>query len=226
MSEKPDAVVSEETARKSVDRITKAVVDAQKMAGAAVPDPAIAEDFARQCTGEAIKKHEEKMALAAITAPTAPDRVPQESASRLDREEVGDDMIAIHARPLDKHNPKNLSPQARKHLFGQAPLAVQEQLIKDRVELLGGKVTLVIQNGRMAQVLVGGYPDWQAKLTKAYLDGDTKAMTSGVFEDRVDPRRRGSIIADEVMKVLEESNATFGDYRFPKTPEDPKIIIG
>ena len=73
--------------------------------------------------------------------------------------------------------------------------------------------------------MLSKFPEWSDRLMKAAHDGETLAIKSGSALDRESWPRRQEFIAAEMMKVVEQSNNVFGDYRNPKTQEPP-IILG
>ncbi len=120
---------------------------------------------------------------------------PGESRARIDRGDVGP-YQAIN-RPIQKNW----------HKRNKQKLDAEARLVKRRLALLQQ------------------FPEWRNRLMKAAFDGECNAMRSGSPEDRTNWKRRQSIIGDEMMRVIEQSNGVFGDFRDPKV-KPPKIIIG
>jgi len=201
----PDKIVREETGRAAVDAVLKAVTKTQEQAGMMRGGQA-AEDWAREQADLQVKKHEEQQAregLDDLKAEFSEEDPADPSPSRLDRGEVPDDAVVIN-RSLDPAT----SPLARKHLAPQ----LDTRPLHDR--LLEARLNLLAQ-----------FPDWHAKLLQAGEDGERLAMKSGSELDRIDTERRHRFVAAAMLKVVEDSNTVFGDYRFPKPGGLTKIIM-
>ena len=203
--EGPDVIVKEETIRKAVDRVVSGVASTQVQAGMPLPDIAKAEMFAKEVVAKQVKVHEERMSklLDDGTDKRAANVKPGESKARIDRGDVGDDTVAI-VRPITSR--EWTAPNGRAHVMGTpVQRSREQQLLLDRLNMLGQ------------------LPEWDAKLLAAAGEGDAYARRSGAPEDRLNIARRSSIVTDFMMKVVEESNAVFGDYLNPAAV--PRKII-
>jgi len=69
------------------------------------------------------------------------------------------------------------------------------------------------------------YPEWRARIMKATMEGEHRAMTSGSDLDRNDPHRRLNSIADALIKIAEDSIPIFGSFLHPKR-KGPLIMVG
>ena len=116
----------------------------------------------------------------------------------LSRGEVGADTVAVH----------------RAVGAGEAPVhqvpTVEDPRLLSRLELLDR------------------LDDWRARLTAAMLEGERFAQAAlgyRPFANPVEMVRFMAIVADHVMNVVEQSNATFGDWRAPPR-RAPLILVG
>jgi hypothetical protein len=175
-------VVSEDLARKAVDRIVEAAVDSQRANGVPVPSAAPAIPFAQDVVQRVINEHEQgRHAPAPQIAPSLP-------PDRLSRGDVGPDTQVIN-RPYNPGQPRNKAPE--------------DPRLRARLNFLGTM------------------PDWEDKIIKAALEGETAAKRMGFH----DWDNRMSVVADYVIAEVDKSNAIFGDWRLPPKPRDPRLII-
>ena len=161
------------------------------------PSPSKAEAVIRPIVEKTIKEQEERTALGRFADPTNGAQ-PGESKARLDRGEVGEGAVAINRGV-------NWKARAKK----QKPANAEDARLRERLALLSA------------------FPEWKNRLMQAAHDGELAAMRSGSPEDRTNWNRRKSIIADHVLKVVEQSNNVFGDYLNPRAlPSGPIFSFG
>jgi len=194
--------VSEETGRQAVARAVAGVAEQQRIAGR-LPDTRAAEAFVRPIVEQTIKKHEERAVRDWLTPKSyarddSAQVKPGESKARLDRGDVGENTTVI-SRPIDWKR-----KQAQKR-----PKNSEDRKLLERMELL--------------EI----FPEWRNRLLKAAADGEMAAINSGSPQDRQDMKRRMSIVADHMLKVVEQSNNVFGDYLNPRAlPSGPIFSFG
>jgi hypothetical protein len=186
----PEKVVSEQTGRQALDHVVKLIVDTQKQLGVE-PSQSKAEAFAKPLVLEQFRRHEEAQRRAPLVDKDGVDARGSTAKSgqakdRIGRGEVGDYQAVLRRPDWDGR-------QAQKK-----PADKEDRLVLSRCNLLGQ------------------FPEWRDRLMKAAFDGECAAMMSGSPHDRQDWKRRQSIIGDFMMRVIEQSNAVFGDYRNPK----------
>lgn len=198
--------VSEQTGREAVDAVTRGGVEFQKELGIPVPSATKAEEYARKIVSVQIKKHEEDQEKAEFLPKHLQPLDPSQPKSRIDRGEVGEDT-QVFTRSIG-----TASIDASTGLFKADDPHGQWRIEKPREDVLL----------RSRLDFLGTLPEWKSKLEKAAWEGEAVAKrrdhVSGLKE-------RMSIIADHVIEVVETSNAIFGDWRNPKAPKGPKIIL-
>jgi len=190
--------VKEVVGREAIARVLEGVTDTQRKGGME-PGGVEAENFARDVVEQQIKRHEEtsEPVHRKGSAHTT-------SPARLDRGELPDDAKAIGdtmSGPIQE-----MTPQARRHMFG-IKLPLIDMLMLARLNML-------------RQV-----PEWDARIQAAWISGEHAAMMSGSELERTDAYRRHVRQTEAVFKVLDESSATFGDWRRPKTNGRTKLIF-
>jgi hypothetical protein len=208
MADEP--IVKDDTGRAAIDRVLKAVTSTQEQAGM-MRGGQEAEAFAREVTERQVKIHEEKAARQGIDElkaqaviddadmATGPDL---DSSSSLDRWDIPDDAVVIN-RTLDG---PGATPAAQKHMLPDMR-PMEDRLLEARLQMLAG------------------FPEWKNKLTDAWLLGEQNAIHSGSDLDRISTDRRFRFAAAEMMKVVEQSNAIFGDYRYPDKNKKTKLML-
>ena len=196
IQEHPEPVVSEATGRKALATVIGNFTTTQKQLGA-VPSAAQAEAYCKPIVEETIKKHEEREARRILLPHEVKTPSPRTgpSKARIDRGEVGPYQVVANETPGWKEKQR------------AAKKANAEPLLRKRLEML--------------EI----FPEWKNRLLKAAFDGDVAAMNSGCPEDRTNVHRRWSIITDFAMRVVEDSNRIFGDFRDRKRKPD-RLIFG
>lgn len=210
MSNKPDPVVREPEARDSVEQITKGLAEDAQRAGILPPMREI-EKLAHQVTHETIARHEEHFRRGVPDQDAKPQR--QGEGAKLDQGSFSDELgdASLITRPFDKerHRQKTAKTVPLEH-------AVEAALVSKRLGLLCS--TEKGPDGKPRE----RYPEWAERARKAYAETLSLSKNLGIPHAEAE-----SNAADAVLKVLDESNAAFGDWRHPKAPEDrPLIIIG
>ncbi len=195
MADSPEKKVSDQTGRKAIEHTLSRLAKAQVQAGQ-LPDVRKLERFVRPIAEETFKKHEEKQARPAAWDKRGAGAAPGESKARIDRGLVGSGTTAIN-RPVD---------WKVKRARTAVPKTREAKLVKKRLDLLQQ------------------FPEWVNRLMKAAHEGELAARRSGSPADREDWTRRRSIIGDHMLKVIEQSNGVFGDFRDPKTKAPPLIF--
>jgi len=69
--------------------------------------------------------------------------------------------------------------------------------------------------------MLGKMPEWEERLYRAALEGETFAKKLGLSG-----LERYPVVADFVINEVEKSNALFGDWRLPPKIRDRRIIVG
>lgn len=197
-----DSTITEQTGRAAIDRVLEGVTETQRQVGM-VPGGSDAEAFARDVVERQIKIHEEQLTRES-TAPDAAESCANESPARLDRGDIPDDASVID-NTLDAA-PAQMTPQAQRHMFGPR-LPLLDQLMLARLNMLRQ------------------FPEWDARIQAAWVGGEQAAMLSGSELERTDAYRRHLKQSEEVIKVIDESSAIFGDWRRPRTDGRTKIIM-
>lgn len=212
---KADPVVKETEIRTALDRVTQGAVDLQRQLGAVVPNVELAKRFARNVVEQTVKRHEDRMAhpLREPGALSTPDPVPDQPPDRLSRGDVGEGGVAVTRRTgtatydpltgrftaaIEKPKPKGAPPD---------PLLLERLRLLDADNETG--------DGKR-------YPEWSKKLWDAVNEGERFAIALGCTTIA----ERLPIVADFVINVAEQSNVTFGDWRFPKAPATKLIVSG
>jgi len=187
--------VKEETGREAIDRVVSGVIDTQKQLRVPVPDVAKAEAFAKKVVDETIKKHEERQAKPEPPAPIGDVHRP-----------LAEKALAV---PGTQEINRDVSlsdwtaPQGKAHVAGiTPPRPLEDMLLEARVNMLGQ------------------FPEWAAKLHAAAAEADALSIKRKTS----DWKEIQSLRADFMMKVIEQSNAIFGDYLKPNQGRT-KIIL-
>jgi hypothetical protein len=208
VSNKPDPVVREPEARASVDELTKGLVADAERAGVLPPMREI-ERVARQVTHETIARHEDQFRNG------VPDQQPKPTPSgagpaRLDQgsftDELGD--ASIIRRPFD----------AERWRVKTKAVSLADAIESMRVRERLGALTSFEKgpDGRPRE----RFPEWAARLRKAYTETLALSKNLGIPHKEAE-----SNAADAVLKVLDESSATFGDWRHPKGEASRPLIF-
>lgn len=205
---KPDAVVREPEARASVEELTKGFAEDARHNGLLPPMVEI-EKFAKEVTREQIAIHEDRFRNGVPDAKTA--RPAAGGTATIDRGPFEDDFGKVEkiARPFDPERharkAKNVSPAD----------VLEAKLVDDRLALLLSWKTPEgrIVRHRTSADDVEAHPDWAARIRKTWSEtlALSKSLASGT--------NAHSDAADAVLKILDASIATFGDWRHPKGPD-------
>lgn len=208
-TDKPDAIVREPEARASVEELTKGFAEDARHNGVLPPMLEI-EKFAKEVTREQIAIHEDRFRNGVpdakpITRPAA------NGTATIDRGPFEDDFGKVEkiARPFDPER------HARKSKAVAASEALEAKLADDRLALLlswktpAGRIT----RHRTSADDVEVYPEWTARIRKTW--SETLALSKSLAPEA----NAHSDAADAVLKILDASNATFGDWRNPKGPD-------
>lgn len=215
MSNKPDAIVKEETAREAVDRIVGGFATDARAAGK-LPQLREIEDFARPIVDRQIKIHEERCRNG------VPEPVKQAPVPVVDSETpTGDKGVRKMQRHLGVVDWQpgtgqmqvrgKLHPKLAQRLARQAAVPVEADA-REQAQL------------RKRLDLLGSYPEWSKRVHDAYFFGagvatqqlleqgmytitEVENMDNGVLED---VRR---VATQHAMKVVEESDRLFGDWK-------------
>ena len=191
--------VDESTGRAAVERVLEGVTDTQRQAGM-VPGGQAAEEFARDVVIRQVQIHEERAGRAVVEPSGEP-----ASPARLDRGDIPEDAELIDntlAGPA-----ADMTPQARRHMYGATLLPRHDQLMRARLEFLRQ------------------FPEWDARCWAAWTAGEYAAQTSGSELERTDAMRRLRRATEEVLKVLDASSVVFGDWRKPRADGRTKLIL-
>jgi hypothetical protein len=195
--------VPEALGRLAHDRAVSGLADQSRAVGQ-LPDLQRLTDFARPLVDQQIRKHEETVPVLPAKKPVTndgwdtrgQDAKPGEDKALLGRGIAGEGRTVVR-RPVGwKERQKR-----------QRPTSLEDALLRKRLALLSK------------------FPEWSDKLLKAGHDGECQAMKSGSPLERTDWGRRKTVINDYMMRVVEQSNAVFGDYRNPKAKPSPIIVM-
>lgn len=208
MSTKPDAIVREPEARASVDELTKGFAEDARHNGKLPPMVEI-EKFAKEVTREQIAIHEERFRNGVPDAKAV--RPATGGTATIDRGPFEDDFGTVEkvARPFDPER------HARKRKIVAATDAIEAKLADDRLALLLSWKTPAgrVVRHRTSADDVEVYPDWAARIRKTW--SETLALSKSLAPGA----NAHSDAADAILKLLDTSNATFGDWRNPKGPD-------
>lgn len=206
---KPDAIVREPEARDSVEELTKGFAEQAKMNGVIPPMREI-EKYAQQVTADTIARHEDQFRNG------VPDHAPvartEGSAAKLDRGSYSDDIGDV----VKIDRPYDATRLALKTRVVPASDLIESRLVDERMRML-----LSWENspdGKQRE----RFPEWAERLRKAYTETLALSKNLGIPHKEAE-----SNAADAVLTVLDASNVTFGDWRFPRgrTASPPMIFI-
>lgn len=207
---KPDAIVREPEARASVEELTKGLAEDARRNGVLPPILEI-EKFAKEITHDTIARHEERFRNGVPDAKLVRGGNTGASPATIDRGSFEDDFGRVDpiARPFD----------AKRHLAKAKRIdpadVLEAKLADDRLALL---LSWTTPTGRISRHRTSAedsetYPEWAARIRKTWTE--TLALSKNL-----DPGANAhSDAADAVLKILDASNATFGDWRNPKGPD-------
>lgn len=209
MSAKPDPIVKEETAREAVAAICEGAASDARAVGK-IPDVAAIETFAQGVVARQIAVHEETCAkLGGI--PSKPRQDPVLPDAHL--EVLSDDLGAVEhtVKPLGivdwntATNEMQIRPGASPKLTRRERRRLrptrEDMLLKARLDILMDK------------------PEWAMRIVAAWHRGCQVAIMRGIYTHK----EIESMGADEVIKVADDSNRIFGDWKTP--PRVPQKII-
>ena len=204
---RPDPIVRESEARASVDELTRGLAEDARRAGLLPPMRAI-EDVAKHVTAETIARHEDQFRNGVPEkAKAAPVR--SSSTARLDQGRLSDDLgeaVKI-VRPFDK---------ARHAARAKAVADVREaQMAAKRLALL---LSIAPGSDGQAQWV---YPEWAERIHKTHRE--TAALSKNLELSR---KEVDSNAADAVLAILDQSVASFGEWRAPKPAKDSPLVFG
>lgn len=205
---KPDAIVRETEARASVEELTKGFAEDARHNGKLPPMVEI-EKFAADVTREQIAIHEDRFRHGVPDA--KPVRPAANGVATIDRGSFEDDFGKVEkiARPFDPER------HARKAKNVSASELLEAKLVDDRLAFLLSWKTPEgrIFRHRTSADDVEAHPDWAARIRKTWSEtlALSKSLASGA--------NARSDAADAVLKILDASSATFGDWRNPKGPD-------
>lgn len=215
MSDKPDAIVKEETGRLAIDRLVGGITEDARRTGR-VPNVQAAEDFARPIVEKQIKLHEARHRNG------VPDAAPKTAALAPTVEtEVSPGVVAKSRHmgafswdpntggaiaPMGKLHPKLAKKIADAKRLDQSADAREQVQLRKRLDLLRG------------------YPEWDKKLVDAYFLGcglaTKQLLEQGKYTiTEVETLSNGcaeevrSIGTDHAMKIVEDSCRVFGDWK-------------
>lgn len=209
---KPDPVVREKEARASVEELTKGFA-ADAHANGLLPPIRQIEEFAQEVTREQIARHEERFRNG-VPDPKSLDSL-SGSPARIDRGAYEDDLGTVEKveRAFD---PKRHAAKTAARKIPPPAEIVESRLVDMRMKHL---LQVRDVNGSREWV----FPEWATRIHKAY--SETLALSKTLELPDADAK---SNAADAVLRVLDQSNATFGDWRHPKAPNGQPLhfIVG
>lgn len=211
--DKPDPVVREREARASVDALMKGLADDARKAGQLPPMVEI-EKVAREVTHDTIAKHEDQFRNG------IPEKTPvvgAASSARLDRGEFAleDEVGPVEVIRRDYDPTRHAAKKAARRLPPEHELR-HAICARQRFDFLS---QWVVEPGEKPREK---FPDWAERLRRAFTTVYEMAKTLGMTE--AEKQNAG---ADAVLKVLDESDATFaqelGPWRSPKA--EPRAFM-
>lgn len=208
---KPDPIVREKEARASVEELTKGFA-ADAHANGLLPPIRKIEEYAQEVTREQIARHEERFRNG---VPDAKPIAQPGSPATIDRGPFEDDLGLVEK--LERgFDPKRHAAKTAARKIPPAADIVESRLVDMRMKHL---LQVRDVNGSREWV----YPEWATRIHKAY--SETLALSKNLELPDADAK---SNAADAVLKILDQSNAVFGDWRHPKAPNGQPLhfIIG
>jgi len=211
---KPDPIVREPEARASVDELSKGLAEDARHNGVMPPMREI-EKFAQEVTREQIARHEERFR----------NGVPEkrggkaEGVATIDRGTFTDDFGTVE-KVVRAFDPARHA--AKTKALASVADSLEARLADMRLAmLLAWKTTdgkIVRQRHDASDVEC--FPEWAARIRKTW--EETLRLSRNLT---LNTAEANSNAADAVLKLLDESSATFGDWRHPKGPDGQPLYF-
>jgi hypothetical protein len=206
---KPDAIVREPEARDSVAVLTEGLAEDARRAGV-LPSMREIEKYAQEVTREQIARHE--IAFRNGVPENKDLAAPAESAARIDQGPIDDGVGTVTkvARAYDAERHAQ-----RRGKWVPLHVAVENACVRARLDLLLG----IEDDGKGGQR--ERFPEWAERIRQTFMQVQAQAK----FID-LDQKAQQNAATDAVLKLLDESDMTFGrdlgPWRHPKNP--PRVL--
>ncbi len=206
MARKPDPVVREESARRSVAKLTAGLVADAKAAGV-LPPMRVIENYAQEVTRETINRHEDQFRNGVPDAkPVTP---PSASPAKLDQGPYEDEFGTVTkvSRTVDA---------ARLREVRGAPPTMQQVAEQYEAACFAARVQMLlsytVENGKHQPV----YPQWEQRIHDSWAKTTAMARVAGMST-----HEQNNAATDALLSLLDESDTTFGrefgPWRHPKS---------
>ena len=168
------------------------------------------EKFAQEVTRDTIAKHEERFRNGVPDVVPKPKPPDTGGPAKLDRGSFEDALGTVERidRPFD---PERLA--AKRATRAPDSEVLEAALVKERLDLLLGW-------HKAGREQVENFPEWAERIRKVW--SETLALSKNLDVPDAEARSNAT---DAIMKVLDESNARFGDWRFPRAPDGRPIYF-
>lgn len=192
MSEGPDKVVKETEIRTAVDRIAGGLADNFRQVGKLPPGQEL-QDWAAEQVANQVAVHEERCRNG---VPEAASTQPVEKAKTRDDDAITERPVGTFEWDTKTNEFTAVGPVAKK--FANRKPRLINLALKARLDFLRQ------------------FPEWDQRVLKAFHEGAWEAIKLGRQTGHMNPQDIAEKGAEYVMKVVEASNAVFGDWENPK----------